>query len=202
MFRDPLPPTYCALQFMVQWERYERALHERFIAGPDIGGLRQALRYFQVARNFPGIREDQNAEFVLQELEKSLKSASSTVARVTGLASTFKRRFGRNNVSAASKLLWLTERHPFIIYDGRAVKVLRDFGYDIPNLDYDAFFEAWISAYEAREKEIQKATEELAQAHQFLPCSYPLDRQMLRAPWFKERVFDLYLWEFGGSLST
>lgn len=120
---------YSALRYSVQWLRYEHAHYVHFQAGPRVEHVRSALRYFMVSRNFKGIKEPAEAEFIHSKLarivaRRPLKPAKS----VTDLADVWRSRLMRLNVSAASKTLWLFDRDTFVTYDSRAVKGLRRMG--------------------------------------------------------------------------
>jgi hypothetical protein len=49
------------------------------------------------------------------------QALSSPNEKVKQLVKTLETRFKQNNLSAASKLLWLSYRHPYIVYDNRVV---------------------------------------------------------------------------------
>src|SRR3989344_6114630 len=120
-----MPFEFCALRFLLQWERSEKSLHRGMKGAPTIENLRRALRFFQIARNFPGLKNDNNAQFIIHELTSLDSHSGYTPERkVEQLALRFKFKFEKFNLSAASKLLWLRHRKPYIIYDSRAVRAL------------------------------------------------------------------------------
>jgi hypothetical protein len=129
---------FCAFRFLTQWQEDELRLHRALSAAPNEEGIREALAYFQVARNFKGLGKDENASFILNSLIKvcTNQELSSPDQKVDTLVQKLKARFNQSNVSAASKLLWLSLREPFIIYDTRAVMALtRDFRLQICRLE-------------------------------------------------------------------
>jgi hypothetical protein len=119
--------------------------------------------------------------------------------KVEKLTDELKKKIGSANISAASKLLWLSFRDPFIIYDSRADYALRQ-GFNARFDGYREYAAAWRNAYAKHEAAIAKAVEELPKARVFMRSEPPLDHEILRTAretWFKERVFDTFLWEMG-----
>lgn len=197
------PFEFCALRYLLQWQRKEASLHAHMqSANPDLAHLRKALRYFQVARNFRGLKRDPRAEIVRDKLLGArARSDLSPEQQVEILASSFKEAEFQHNISAASKLLWLSSRKP-IIYDSRAFIALeKEYGHKGLKKDYGAYCESWKRAYEQNVQAILNAVNELPKIRAYLPGDTPADKQLLslvRKPWFRERVFDIYLWELGG----
>lgn len=197
------PFEFCALHYLLQWQRKEASLHTHMrSANPELPHLRKALRYFKVARNFRGLKHDPRAEVVRDKvLEARARRDLSTEQQVEILASSFKEAEFQHNISAASKLLWLSSRKP-IIYDSRAFIALEvGYGHKGRKKDYGAYCASWRRAYKENEQAILKSVNELPKVRAFLPGHTPANDQLLsmvRKPWFRERVFDLYLWELGG----
>ena len=86
------------------------------------------------------------------------------------------------NVSAASKLMWLKFRRPFIIYDGNACTFLGA----SPNLDrLREYYDKWRAEYARHEDEIKR-----------------ISKKFIDEPWFQERIFDNYIWTEGGKMKS
>ena len=199
-----MPPSFefCAFRFWNQWHD-EEALHYKAISStPADEDVRAALNYFQVARTFKGIGKDANVAAYIRGCLIQVRgdaTLSTPAEKVEKLTDQLQKKFGRANVSAASKLLWLSSRDPFIIYDSRADYALRQqfkarFG------GYREYASVWRNAYVNHEAAIAKAVEELPKARVFMRTAPPLDHEILsiaRKTWFKERVFDKFLWEIG-----
>jgi hypothetical protein len=65
----PMPSfEFCAFRFLAQWEESECALYNAIRSAPTEKDIHKALSYFQVARNFEGLKEAANAAFILQSL--------------------------------------------------------------------------------------------------------------------------------------
>ena len=171
---------------------------------PDLNKLREALRHFQVARNFRGLEQDKKAESVRDALlEVRANGALSAEDKVESLAEAFRDKGFQCNRSASSKLLWLSLRKPFIIYDSRSVKALQKMELlGAKETGYEAFCASWRGAYKSDREAILKAVNELPKVRSFLPGATPPDIRLLalvNKPWFRERVFDIHLWELGGA---
>ena len=67
--RVAFPFKFCALRYLIQWQRKEAALHISVKkAQPEVEDLLKALRHFQVARNFKGLKQPGEAKSVRDAL--------------------------------------------------------------------------------------------------------------------------------------
>jgi len=194
------PYEYCALRFVIQWERHERALHEDISRKLSAEAIRTALSYFQVARGFAGL--DEKAEMVAKALIKMSKGLNegNVIDRVINLSDYFFREFNSKNLSAASKLLWLRCRNPVVILDSRTAAALNKLGYRVKKGDYVSFYRAWHEEYGKRRFELQRAAKRLKELKSYTASwrrSADEFRADIEAVWFSERTFDLLLWELG-----
>ena len=197
---------YCALKYLLLWERAEHSLHEAIKENPSSDDLRRAMRHFGVARNFKDISDNANADSVITALKDvGTDAALSPNEKVERLAAAFKVRFNHSNLSAASKLLWLRYRHPHIIFDARANSALKLLNpeFDGRNRDYAEYASAWRTEFNKCHPEVCSAVEQLSglqpSLQPFMPAGYESTKSIdPREFWFVERVFDIYLWELGG----
>jgi len=197
---------FCAFRFLEQWQDEEYALFNAISSTPTDKDIRKALSYFQVSRTFEGLKEPAKVALILKSLvqvrtDQSLAASEDKVNKLTELLLP---EFNQNNLSAASKLLWLSYRDPYVIYDSRAVRALtRDFGYRFQDRDYAAYSRSWRQEYAIRQTSIEAAVKELPKGRIFMR-SYPFSDDALLAmakePWFLERVFDIFLWEVGADI--
>jgi hypothetical protein len=204
-YQAEFPLEFCALRFLLQWLGKEEQLHRALVSNPTDEHIRAALAYFQVSRNFKGLgNQPEKASLIRDLLVKTRTNPELTIEKkVEELAKTFKDRFKKCNLSAASKLLWLSFRNPVIIYDQRAEKALSK-KLNCKPLDgsYSSYTEAWRRLYADYESEIGDAVTRLPRGRIFMPKCLLTDEELLRTanePWFKERVFDTFLWEVGGN---
>jgi hypothetical protein len=194
---------FCAFRFLAQWQEDEYALYNAISSTPIEKDIRKALSYFQVSRTFEGLKEPAKVAFILNSLLKvrADQSLATPQEKVSKLTEILQSEFNQNNLSAASKLLWLSYRHPYVVYDGRAVRALtRDFGYRFDDRDYAAYAHTWHQEYATRQASIEAAVKELPRGRIFMgSCPYSDDEllTMAKEPWFLERVFDIFLWEVG-----
>ena len=198
------PLEYCALRFLLQWLRSEEALYQAIAFSPSDQDIRNALAYFQVSRNFKGLSSEPGKVAFIRKALVSVrgKKILSPEKKVEKLTQCLEGEFKQFNLSAASKLLWLSFREPFVIYDKRAVDALsKKLRRKFPRRDYAAYSAAWRSEYAAVESQIEYAASQLPKGRIFMPSCRLTDQELLqlaKSPWFKERVFDIFLWEVGG----
>jgi len=198
-----IPYEYCAYRFLELWERFEKPLHIALSGKPSAVQIRGALKYYRVARNFKGLSNEVAEQISAELLKASDECNGSYSSKVISLASRFKNIFGQSNLSAASKLLWLRNRSPYLIYDSRAVNALRRLGNKFNKVNYISYCEVWEREYKTRSGEISLATHGLVN----LPRKYTATftrtddelTELVHSKWFIERVFDIYLWEIGAS---
>jgi len=206
MFQKEYPLGYCAVRFLGQWQKREESLYKEISPNATKDSISNALAYFQVSRNFPDLKKDGNLK--LEKARKALveikadKRHSTECEKVIKLSERFKKEFGSFNLSAASKLLWLSYRSPYIVYDKRAVTALKQkFNLKFNSHNYTEYVSAWKSVYTNVEADIEKAILTLPTGRAFMPETALTDSQLTdlaNQPWFKERVFDIFLWEMGG----
>ena len=199
------PPTfeYCAFRFLTQWQEEEAELYHAISATPTADAIRRALSYFQVSRTFKDINADGNAQFVAEALISVREDVGLSMghAKVHALAEIFEQQFKRFNLSAASKLLWLSYREPYVVLDSRAVNALVAMSDGFIDRDYGAYANVWREQYQKREPSIREAVAKLPNARMFIRAELPPDDTLLKMVnerWFMERVFDIYLWIHNG----
>lgn len=197
------PLEYCSARFLRQWETKEKILHESLSRRLDEKIIIDALGYFQIARSFKGINDEKSQvpSQLVSALTKINSSTSNAEAKVDELATDLQSQFNKYTLSAASKLLWLKHRSPVIIYDRRAVNALsKKAGHKKIKGNYLQFTRAWRDEYSYFERDIEAAIKNIKNGRSFMPKTDLSDRQidgLSNDDWFKERVFDIFLWEIG-----
>jgi hypothetical protein len=176
-----MPPSFefCAFRFWNQWHDEEAPLYKAISGTPTDQDVRVALNYFKVARTFKGIGKDANLAAYIR----------GCLIKVRGDATLS---------TPAEKVEKLTDELQKI-YDSRADYALRR-QFNARFVGYREYAVAWRNAYAVHEAEIAKAVGELPKARVFMRTDPPPDHVILRiarGPWFKERVFDTFLWEIG-----
>lgn len=190
----------CAAHFLLQWKRKEENFYKSFSKKPSAEALRSALSFFIIARNFKGIKKNSKIaqEIIDMLLEADNEIDLSVQEKVSMLATKFKDKFEKNNISAASKLLWLRNRAPFIIYDSRAEKTLKALGAKFRSRDYEKYCIVWRDKYEYYKPAIVRAVSGLHNIKTILPDwdqTVEDTKAMVHSEWFLERVFDIYLYQ-------
>jgi hypothetical protein len=196
-----IPYEYCAYRYLELWERAEKPLYRALSGVHSAAQIRDALKYYNVARNFKGLKEDSVAENISKKLLEIDGYKGSYSDKVEKLAESFKVSCGQYNLSAASKLLWLRNRSPYLIYDSRAVTALNRLGNKLKNADYISYCEVWLREYKKRNDEISLAAHKLVNLPRKYTAAFSLTDndliEIVHSKWFVERVFDIYLWEIG-----
>ncbi len=196
-----LPYEYCAYRYLELWERFEKSLYRAISGTHSASQIRDALKYYKIARNFKGLKDDVVATNVSKELLKVDGCRGIYSENVKDLASRFKKSCNQYNLSAASKLLWLRYRSPYLIYDSRAVTALHRMGNKFKNADYTLYCEAWRREFEKRSNEISLAARGLVSLPREYTAAFTQTddelTKLVHSKWFIERVFDIYLWEIG-----
>jgi hypothetical protein len=144
-----LPYEYCAFRFLELWERDEKSLHSDMQGTPSGDQIRSVLRHYRVARNFKGL-SDEVAEQISEDLLEVSDGDGSYSDKVVSLAERFEENYGQFNLSAASKLLWLRNKRPYLIYDKRAATAIRLLGSEIEIGNYKSYCEAWESELKSK----------------------------------------------------
>ena len=196
-----VPYEYCVYRYLELWERAEKPLYRAMSGVHSAAQIRDALKYYKVARNFRGLKEEGVAENISKKLLEIDGYEGSYSDKVEKLAESFKVISGQYNLSAASKLLWLRNRSPYLIYDSRAVTALNRLGKKLKNADYSSYCEAWLGEYEKQRDEITLAAHGLVDLPRKYTAAFTLTDdaliEIVHSKWFIERVFDIYLWEIG-----
>lgn len=189
----------CAKRYAETWSRGERPLFEG-LASDDrrsrLEALQKSAGHFRIARNFHktfdvGLGLERFAP-VLKTLEPFRSSAlgpDTLCATVAALRVRLGKDYGGGDrLSAATKLLWLLRRDPAIIYDSQARLAL-----GTPVGDYEKYVELWRRGYRESGPAIREACAALP-SNGISKVPFPRGA----APeWFRQRVYDIYLWSAG-----
>ncbi len=216
-YRERFPFEYCASHYLKLWESEECELCTRFeqalVSGetPTSETIKRALTHFRIARNFKGIAGRHGELWpAIQNAVKTPFSEDALDKRAAALVANTEQAwqgdFPAGKISAASKLLWLAIKQPFVIYDTQAVLALSEAYASNHKLDagdgrYERYLDAWRKEYAAVSEAIASAIRQLPEGKRFMPKPHTSDEQILQfaeLEWFKERVFDTFLWLVGG----
>ena len=189
----------CVVVYLEQHRQMDRAMTTRFSRGEvDVSTISAMLAAYKVSRCFPGSGEERFAPilaYLQGQQQPFLSPHDDAVGAVQALAQEMQRHFGRLNVGAASKLLWMLYPNEVVIFDSYALKALmrlEEGSSASPLKNYATFHSAWWTQYAALEEAIERATQTIAAT-----LRSETDRQMLGTKWFRMRVFDRWLWNIG-----
>ena len=102
-------------------------------------------------------------------------------------------------LSLMTKIMWLKFRRPIIIYDKNCRSAL---GFrSVPGLTQ--YYDRWLFQYKLFKDDIRMACDALPEQRQFAIDGSTVSKEtverIVSAEWFRQRVFDMYLWH-GGAL--
>ena len=199
---------FFALAYLNDWWQYDRS----FVKGLQPSNnrkirlywLKEAAAYYQVIRNFAeeydkGERLGKALD-ALDELKDPITSDNINT-NVNTLAALFKSSYKQNLLSAASKFLWIRYKSPVVIYDDRARRGLKLVA-RIKRLGtgYSPYRETWLKLFE-KYTTGNSAHDGLSILKDYAPSDSDKAEleSILGTDWFRERVFDKFLWWNGRS---
>ncbi len=193
---------YFAITYLNDWFLYDRKFFRDLKSRKpekQLNGIRNAAKYYKISRNFSIIEEDERLGKALELLNMTNRpsSRSNIKNEVCDFSEKLKSYYGKNVISAASKLLWLKYRAPIIIYDDRAANCLREMNSSLKINDYESYIILWVKYYKECKLKIEKACKNLYNYKRFTLANNYSNKEiknLISKRWFKERVFDKYLW--------
>lgn len=195
---------FFALRYLNDWcaddQRFVADLSPNNDLATRLSSLCEAATYYKVARTLPTLPGERRLAQALDAIDAvpAPITDSSVDAAVCDLATRFQTLYGGGYVlSAASKLLWVRHRWPVVILDGQAALCLRRLGCRFDVGDYRGYRREWRQQFAEREPVIRAACGELVGVKAFSLASTMSNgelEQLASASWFRERVFDKFLW--------
>lgn len=166
--------------------------------------MQKAAVNYRINRHFKNIEGETRFDKALKALDEV--SDSVTVENVdeivSQLAERFKSDYGKTAISAASKFLWFRCKSPVVIYDSRAFKCLKKLcDGRLDEHDYKEYRRNWKAQFAKHENSIRSSCADLVRVKDFSLAQDATDQgleQLVNNLWFRERVFDKYLWWHGG----
>jgi hypothetical protein len=218
---------FCALKYLEIWhlndEPAYRAFENKFNDENHWKNFARALTSYSIARNLP-VQEDEKykegKKLGMTDPVKRYGKIKEILDKLDSIDDDFYIKFDDFNKdlsnyywpenkirtrSATSKILWLKFRNTNIkIYDSRAKKALNqwkanNFIYD--DNDYKSYVEDWKEFYITKKEDVEKACNQLLKDYKYSRPGKEIDEEYVlkfyKQDWFKERVFDIYLWNKG-----
>jgi len=197
-----------ATQYAHYWLRKERSVVEALADGDEDTrrtALQRAAGYFRIARNFPRAFDVGRGLTRLAPVHALLRAPSLRRLdrdNLTEVVDSFRHQLGglyggKDLLSAATKILWLTHGDPVIIFDSQARIAL-----GTPYANYDAYVDAWRDAYMSYAVAIRRACSSIPRDRALAPDPDALSERArvgVDHDWFRHRVFDIHLWNVGAA---
>jgi hypothetical protein len=203
---------YCAMKYLNNWVKTDSIFHEifkkkgeyftKFSKKKGSRDIVSALHSYKIHRNFGELNDKKCLDIFKHVIHYSSRFEAkipTTGIIVEELAEKFKEKYGSKNLSAASKLLWLRNKSPVVIYDRNVQHALKNLGYK-ETTKYSVFLDNWNKEFDKHKADIKKATSQLHKVKNFtLMHDKSVDdfNKVVTSGWFQERVFDIFLWETG-----
>jgi hypothetical protein len=199
--------NYWALHYLNLWLSKDHEFCEALDGNDEVAKLRAltgAAAFYRVARNLPkahDVDEDilryKPVLDVIDALDPKTFQGAQLIPLIESVHSQISQRYGgRRVMSLTTKFLWLKMKSPIIIYDSQARKALGTKPGDIP-----AYYSRWREQFNSAYGEINAACALLPGVREYsVSADVPTPQyieQIASQPWFKERVFDVYLWTLG-----
>ena len=198
--------NYFALHYLNLWLSKDREFCEALQGHDEAGKLKalaDAAAFYKVARNLPKAHDvgERILRYkpvldVIEAQDPSTFQEVQLIPSIEDVRSQISEGYGRRGVtSLTTKFLWLKMKSPIIIYDSRARKALGTKAEDIR-----AYYSQWRERFDSSCNEINAACASLPRVNKYSAPDAATPRyieEIASQPWFKERVFDVYLWSSG-----
>ncbi len=199
---------YFALHYLNFWLTHDRVFCDALNGGNEkekLNGLASAAAFYRIARNLPKKYEERKGYKRFKPVLEIIDSQDSKgfidtelVPAVLKIRDQISDQYGgRNALSLTTKFLWLKIKTPVIIYDRRARKAM-----NTKSGDLHEFYTQWKEGFHSHLEEIESACRSLKKVKDYYvnPVIATEDYvdSLVSQRWFKERVFDVYLWHLGG----
>lgn len=192
------PLEYCAVRYLELYVKTDKELIESFKQKITGENTRLLLKKYKVSRSFAGLSEQGVAEGIAKEVNRMISTKKDPATRVLGLASKLEKQFGRNTVSAASKLLWAADPEGVAIYDALAFNALSSNNDSLKPRDYASFLDAWNEEYLNVKPRIEVAVSALSKLPQNFTAAFAMSpkeyKKTISSEAFARRVYDQMLW--------
>lgn len=205
--------NYCALHYLEQWftkdERYCRIIGDQlFDRAVRLATLKEAMTFYRVARCLRTRKETKTLEQRYGPLLGMLDAINETTYRrdpiraIYNFQKTVQGIYKKDAgvLSMTTKILWIKMKKPFFILDGNAKRSLKHWTNDIASYNVK-----WLGEYNDMSDDIIAACNKLPDLAPYvfrggvgqLPLTTTRIRAVFKTRWFRERVFDNYLWNKG-----
>ena len=198
--------NYFALHYLNLWLSKDRKFCEALEGHDEVAKLRalaEAAVFYRVARNLRKVHDVENGILrykpvldVIDPVAAITFQGAQLIPAIMEVSRQISQKYGdRGVMSLTTKFLWLKMKSPIVIYDSQARKALGTNPEDI--IDY---YSKWRKQFDSYSSEIDVACAALPRVTEYSAPDAPTPQyvqEIASQPWFKERVFDVYLWSLG-----
>ena len=197
---------YCSMHYLNQWILRDQRFCEALANGDrtkKLEALKEAAGFYRVARNLrTGKKKDsiENRYGPVLNLLDSVVASQYLVdpaAKVLKFEKNIKNLYEGNNVlSLTTKFLWIRLKSPVIIYDSQARDAL-----GFKKCALTDYYDEWRNVFDGHYRDIRAACTKLPDLKPYVINGESMTKKKIRElaseNWFRERVFDMYLWNKG-----
>ncbi|HSH02056.1 MAG TPA: hypothetical protein VLL52_06005 [Anaerolineae bacterium] len=199
---------YCSLHYLKQWLKDDKPIVQTMRQGTrqeKLKALNTFINFYQVARNFPracdielGKARYEPVLDIIDPLTADDFKDGDLATNIQSVADQISAQYnGKGVLSATTKVLWTKVQAPVVIYDSRVRKALGS-----PTGNLPKFLNKWQAQYQQHENQVHAACLMLPKlaTGEIAPNAATPDyiESIATQDWFKQRVFDIYLWHIGG----
>ena len=197
---------HCSLHYLNQWISHDsRYCHALKFGSPaeKLVAISDATAFYRITRNLP-LSGDVNKGLprfkpLLDVLEKVRHDDfnSNPASGIRKVEAAIQNHYGtQSKVSLATKVLWLKLKRPIILYDSQARTAIGTRPGDL-----EGFYKQWKAEFQSLAVEIAGVCRKLETMGSYSVNAKLATPQFIRkvasTEWFRERVFDIYLWNRG-----
>lgn len=196
---------YYALHYLNLWISQEETCYKALAGNDDslkLDALARAATFFRIARTLrtchdkgKGLPRYRPVLDIINSLDPAEFQGKKLLPSINKVRDRISKKYGgRGALSATTKFLWLKMRSPIVIYDSQARKAL---GVD----NIEDYYSKWRDKFDGYDRQIRDACTSLQNVHEYTKKPQVTTPEYIAEttaqPWFRERVFDVYLWQRG-----
>ncbi|MGB7849154.1 MAG: hypothetical protein WBL63_26310 [Candidatus Acidiferrum sp.] len=198
---------YYALHYLNLWVAQDKPCCEALDGSDDskkLAALADAAVFYRIARNLP-TRHDEGKGLqrygpvlkIIDTLNPADFGGENLLPPIKKVRDEISHQYGGDDIlSLTTKFLWLKMKSPIIIYDRLARVAL-----DVAPRKIEEYYGQWREKFNGFDQQIREACVSLRDVHEYVENPEIATPQYIATTaaqqWFRERVFDVYLWRIG-----
>lgn len=191
---------WCARHYLKQWCEGDREFFLGFSGGVTCELLRKMCLNYEVDRTVPGHGLEKYKQFaeMLDRYRKTEVTLQTVPEIIEEELENMRRAYGKPFLSAITKAFWMMKRHPVVIYDSKARKGLRHYGFPPGHSNYRLYFNSWFKFFDTDDTKhgLDDALAWLRKSST-VPKKHKLPteefEELAGSEWFRNRVVDMRL---------